>query len=118
MVRAYFDISDAIRALEEAVEDAVRDAVREHAARIADAAKGDHPYTDRTGDLTASIRAYAPRALGTAIRSEVVADMPYADYVERRRPFAYLGPASDRVEPYFEFDTEARMTAAARGAGW
>lgn len=118
MLRAHLDFGAALADLEEAVEEAVRGAVREHAERVAASAKSDHPYTDRTGDLTASIRAYAPRALGTVIRSEVVADTPYADYVERRRPFAYLGPASDRMEPYFELDTEARLTAAARAAGW
>lgn len=118
MVRAHFDLDGAIRDLSDAVEQAIHGAVAEHAARISDAARAEHAYTDRTGRLTASLRSYAARRAGDLVVAEVVADTEYAEFVERRARFAYLAPAHDRVAPYFEQDAEQRMTDAARGAGW
>ncbi len=118
MLRARLDFGGVVDDLEEATLASLRAVVKEHADRVRDAARDEHAYTDRTGRLTASLKSYATRRVGDVLVAEVVADTDYAEYVERRRAFAYLAPAAERVDVYFGLDAEMRMTAAARGAGW
>jgi len=108
-----------LAALREGLDDALDEAARDTAEAVAFAAKADHPYTDRTGTLTDSIRAYAPRGRFSrdTLRAEVVARAPYASHLEARREFAFLEPAWDRNEPRAEESLERALDAAVRGAG-
>lgn len=47
-------------AARERVEQRMREAIGAAGDDIAHASRADHPYTDRTGDLTRRTRAYAP----------------------------------------------------------
>lgn len=87
----------AFDALDRAVDEAVVDAVARGAELIAQAARAEHPYTDRSGDLTASVAPLpaVPTADGAA--GGVVASMPYASFVEAKG-FAFLEPAARRSE--------------------
>ena len=109
----------SLGALREGLDDALDDAARDVAEAVAFAARADHPYTDRTGTLTGSIRAYAPRGRFSrdTLRAEVVARAPYASYVDGRRAFAFLEPAWDRNEGRAEEMLERALDAAVRGAG-
>lgn len=109
----------SFRELGEALDDELEKAAREGALVVAFAAKADHAYTDRSGRLTRSIRAYAPRGsfLRDTLRAEVLARAPYASYVEGRRAFAFLGPALERSEDRIEHHLHDALEAAVRRAG-
>lgn len=97
------DLSDLRRALgngQRALERETSHLTEVYAKDVADDARANHPYTDRTGDLTSSIQAIAGPGLYEA---QVFAGTEYASYVEegvsgRSRPYPYLGPASERAE--------------------
>lgn len=113
----------ALGALPAALDDALEDAVREAGDLVVVHAKADHPYQDRTGRLTRSIRAYAPRGRFTrgTLRGEVVATAPYASYLEdgttKIRGFAYLAPAATRMDGRMAQALEDALEAAVRRAG-
>jgi len=110
---------EPLRELRVALDDELEGAAREGAQLIAFAARADHPYTDRTGTLTRSIRAYAPRGsfLRDTLRADVIARTPYAGYVERRVAFAYLGPAAERSEGRLGHHLHDALEAAVRRSG-
>ena len=84
-----------MRALDEVVAAIARDA--------AERARASHPYTDRTGNLTASIGPRENFTRGDVVEGGVEAQMPYASYIEegtenedgstRIAALPYLGPA-------------------------
>ena len=86
-----------------------------HARRVAAEAQASHPYTDRTGDLTASIEALPAQgdALDGTLSASVVAGMDYAGYVEAAG-FAFLEPAAERTESALVADAEAALARATR----
>jgi len=67
--------------------------------RIANRAKVDHPYIDRTGNLTGSIQAEKPEVSIDKISGETTAGMEYAPHVElgssNSRPYPFMFPALD-----------------------
>ena len=89
----------ALDALPRALDDALESAVRRAAKAVAEEAKSSHSYTDRTGNLTRSIRALDPsgRFTDDTLEGGVTATMPYASYVEEGTTtapaFQYLGSA-------------------------
>ena len=83
---------EALDALDAAVGDAIEDAVARAAEVIAHAARADHAYTDRSGDLTGSIEALPAVRTEDGARGGVVAGMDYASHVEAKG-FAFLEPA-------------------------
>ena len=68
-------------------------------------AKTNHPYTDRTGDLTRSIDKGRVIETRNSISAEVVATMHYASYVEegtsRSAPYPYLLPAIEKNKGFY-----------------
>lgn len=66
-------------------------------SRVADFAKRNHPYTDRTGNLTSSIQPGTIVVTNKNVEAEIAARMKYASFVEggtsRARPFPFLHPA-------------------------
>lgn len=100
---------------------------------IANDVRQNHPYTDRTGSLTASIRVDAVNGAWTAgnLTGSVTAAAEYASYVEAAYcqgknksvilspgPYAYLSPGFVRNEMGLLALLEAAMTRAAHDAGW
>ncbi len=69
-------------------------------ALIANDAKSDHPYKDRTGNLTNSIQPGAIEISDTEVVAYVEARMAYASFVEfgtsRADPYPFLVPAMYR----------------------
>lgn len=61
-------------------------------------AKSDHAYTDRTGNLTASIRGAVVEVSVNAVRMAVFAEADYAGIVETMAAgeYAFLLPAIER----------------------
>lgn len=66
-------------------------------AQVVDFAKANHPYTDRTENLTNSIQPGRIVVQDDVITAEVAARQEYAAFVEfgtsRARPFPFLAPA-------------------------
>lgn len=116
MFRASIDgLDEAINELETGVLTAYRDSLSAGAEIIAGIARRDHPYTDRTGDLTASIESIAPPAAGFS--AAVVAGEDYASFLEERG-FAFLEPAARTADPYMENDLDNRLRTAIGHAAW
>ena len=102
MIAFEFDthvLTASLRALPGHLDDTVQAAVERSAEAVADTARRDHPYMNRTGDLEASTE--PDRASGAftsdTLHCAVVAGMPYASYVEARG-YAFLEPALQRNE--------------------
>lgn len=106
-------VAQALTGWEREIGEALEEVVEDHAARVAAEARADHPYTDRTGNLTASIEALPAQGSvrGGDLRATVVAGEEYASYVDSGR-FRYLLPAAERVEGELA-DAADRALAAA-----
>jgi len=78
-------------------------AVQQTQSLVVAYAKGNHPYTDRTSNLTKSIAPGRVTVGRNSINGEVVANMEYAAYVERRwgGRYAYLWPAMKATQRDF-----------------
>lgn len=74
-------------------------------ARIVNDARANHPYTDRTQNLTNSIQAGLVRVTEEGVEAYVEARMEYASYVEfgtsRSKPYPFLTPAMLRESPNY-----------------
>lgn len=97
------DVSPFFDALEHAARDALVDAVDRAAEVVAFDARAEHPYTDRTGQLTESIEALPAHATVMGAEGGVIASMPYASYVEARG-FEFLSPAFQRSHDRIEHE--------------
>jgi HK97 gp10 family phage protein len=92
----------ALAAMQAEAERALSPAMVEAAALVADEARADHPYEDRTGDLTARTVPGAIVAHGDTLTVQLVGDTEYGGFVDEgtarmaARPF--LRPAFDRRE--------------------
>ncbi len=66
-------------------------------AMVTGFAKSNHPYVDRTGNLTNSIQPGRVIVQDDSVAGEIAARMGYASFVEggtsRARPFPFLAPA-------------------------
>ena len=115
-------LDEAFDALTRALEPGVREGLERIAEAVAVAAATEHPYTDRTGNLTASIE--ATPATGTladgTLTATVVAGEEYASYVDERPEYAFLKPARRRIEQAGEAARalDAALDRAAHDAGW
>lgn len=78
------------------VEKLVR-AVEVTQALISNFAKQNHPYKDRTGQLTNSIQPSEVTVTETMVEGAILADKDYASYVElgtsKSHPYPFLFPA-------------------------
>jgi len=106
-LRVSIDVGSIRRALNvgvaRSVDGDMRDALTRAARRVAEDAKENHVFRNRTGKLEKSIK--GKRATGSFTRgtltAEVIADTEYAIYVENRvtyRSWAYLRPALRRMQ--------------------
>lgn len=115
-------IEEALQELEDEVMEALPGIVTQWAQGAAQHARAEHPYTDRTGDLTASIEALPARTMGDRVEGGVVAGMDYASFVDegtsRARPYPYMEPAAQASEPYAEEIAERGLRTATTAAGW
>jgi len=109
-------VAQALTGWEREVGEALGEVAEEHAARVAAEARASHPYTDRTGNLTASIEALPAQGSvrGGDLTASVVAGEDYASYVDRGR-FAFLVPAAERVERELADAAERALAEAVRG---
>jgi hypothetical protein len=87
MLRITLDVSPlghALRALDDNLDDAMAEALRESGVMVASEARTHHEFTDRTGALTRSIHSEPVEGtfLGNDLSVQVVADTPYAKFVE------------------------------------
>ena len=85
---------------------------------IANTAKQDHPYIDRTGNLTNSIGIVPAKEVVGGYEGVAQAVMDYAEDVEggteHSRAFPFMGPAKE--DKYPDSEIERRIaTAAMRG---
>ncbi len=87
---------------------------------VAATAQRNHPYTDRTHNLTDSTEGGAPRGrfMADTLETSAVAGMDYAEYVDENPSFRFLEPAYRSAEPELEEDAERALEHAARAAGW
>lgn len=119
---SFSGIEEALQKLEDETMEALPGVVETWGQVIAERARDVHPYTDRTGDLTASIEAAPARHVGERVEGGVVAGTSYASYVEegtdRARPYPYLEPAARDTEPYVEQLADQELRRAATAAGW
>jgi hypothetical protein len=104
---------DALDALDEALGDAIEDSVGRASEVIAHAARADHPYTDRSGDLTGSIEALPVVRTEDGARGGVLAGMTYASHVEAKG-YAFLDPAAQRSEGRIDQALDDALEAAVR----
>ncbi len=110
-----FDGADAaLDALDAAVVDAIEAAVARGAEVVAFAARAEHPYTDRTGNLTESIEALPAVRTADGAVGGVVAGASYAEFVERRPEYAFLGPAARRSEDRLAHELDDALEEAVR----
>ena len=84
---------------------ALTEAVEMTQANVSNFAKQNHPYIDRTGQLTNSIQPGRVLISKDDLTGEVLADKDYASFVElgtsRSRPFPFLYPALAQAAPFF-----------------
>lgn len=104
---------DAFDAMDAALGDAIEDAVNRGAGVIAHAARADHPYTDRTGDLSGSIEALPAVRTDDGARGGVLAGMDYASHVEAKG-YAFLEPAAQRSEGRLDEELDRALEDAIR----
>lgn len=84
-------------------------------ALIVNDARADHPYKDRTGNLTNSIQPGAVNITDTEVEAYVEARMSYATYVEfgtsRAKAYPFLTPAVLRNADKFKKGIAAQVQA-------
>lgn len=109
-------LAGALREIERAIAGALEETVEAHAERVATEARANHPYTDRTGALTASIEALpaSGNALDGQLRGFVVAGAEHAEYVESNPSFAFLEPAAHRLDADLVRAAEVAIERATR----
>jgi bacteriophage HK97-gp10 putative tail-component len=77
-------LSRALRELDQNLDSAMAAALHDTASMVANEARSNHAYTDRTGKLSRSIHAQPVDGTftGRNLTVDVVADTPYARFVE------------------------------------
>lgn len=104
--------SEALDGLADALREGTADGTNAAARAVADDAKANHSFENRTGDLEASIDVIEDpgSAHPDAPVAYVVATEDYASYVEERKP--YLEPAAERSEGAMRAALEGALEAA------
>lgn len=78
----------------------IAEALEQIVVRMANYARDNHPYVDRTGHLTDSIFHSEPKKSGNTYDMEFGAGMEYAEYVENPTrhspPFPFIKPAIEQ----------------------
>jgi hypothetical protein len=101
--------------------DAAAEAAVERAAELtAEEARQNHPYTDRTGDLTDSLGTYPAQGKfrDGNLSAAAIAGTHYAKYVNAHPDYEFLGPAWERVESRAGAEAERVLEAAFKGRGF
>lgn len=113
------ELSRAVRRVERGAMEALDDAVERASELVAFTARADHPYTDRTGDLTKYTEALPTRRLRDqgAVEGGVIAGTPYASFVNRNPRFAFLEPALAQNEARIDQELDQILDAAMRDLG-
>lgn len=117
-------VVDAFRALRHGLNSELEKALRATGQAVAAEARSSHSYIDRTGRLTASIRALPVTGSFTAdtLTGGVTATTRYARYVEegtpRARAYQYLSTAVFLQREDTARRVEDALEAAVRGAGF
>ena len=109
-------LANVLREIEREINGALEATVEQHVERVAAEARANHPYTDRTNALTASIEALpaSGSAIDGTLRGFVVAGAEHAEYLERNPRFAFLEPAARRLEADLERAASASIERATR----
>lgn len=112
-------IQRAVLRLGTELDDELEVAARDIADRVAWAARADHPYQNRTGNLQGSTVGDAPlgRFLDDTLTANVIASMEYGSYVEDLG-YEFLLPAFERTEHQLDEIIESRLRYAAQRADW
>ena len=110
------EVKGAIKKYGENLTHDIVDIVGMIQARVVNEAKQNHPYRDRTGNLTQSIQPGPVTADEKSVEGVVEARMEYASYVEfgtsRARPYPYLVPALLQNLPTFRASVKAAISSA------
>lgn len=121
-----FDVETFARELERELTtferrtiDGIEAAVARAGEIVADEARASHPYTDRSYELTESIRGLDPVSTGDKALGGVIADAAHARYVdegtERMAARPFLAPALERARPRVDAEAARVMDLALRG---
>lgn len=109
----------ALVSLRAALDEELPRGMLEAARVVADYAAGNHPYTNRTGQLQANTQAGNVTGEGTGeLIAEVLGDTPYGSFVEERDGFAFLEPAVSRTESEIVRAVEDALDRAVSRSGW
>lgn len=73
----------ALERFQSMLKERYQQAMDQYLAAVIEEVNSSHPYTDRTGALTRSIRRGGVGWHGDELRGEVTAGVPYAEYVEQ-----------------------------------
>ncbi len=96
------DLERELAEMQRSAERALTPALVDAAGLIADEARAEHPYTDRSGELTASIVAGEVHEQAEGATVTLVAEAEHASYVnegtERMEARPFLRPAFERRE--------------------
>lgn len=111
--------SEQLRLLR-ALDDELEACVVTVAEDVAYSARVIHGFVNRTGKLEQSIRRTRPvgRFTSETLACSVVAGADYAEFVERRRDLAFLGPAWAANEARAEQHLEDALEWAVKRSGW
>lgn len=92
------EVDEWLGRLKDALDQQVRAALELTCSAVAEEARNNHPYTNRTGDLEAMTQpgGIAGSFYDDTLIGDVSADMPYASFVNDRPEFAFLEPAFER----------------------
>ena len=108
--------------LRQSLDDHMAAAAIEVANVVGIAARAAHGYQNRTGLLESSTHGdslnWRGSFLAGSLASYVVADTPYAQYVEAREDLAFLAPAFNVEEEHLNQMLDDAIVQAVRAAGW
>lgn len=122
-IRVSLDLDSILEAsdrLRHAIDRQMAEAMQIVSNDVAEEARQGHTFQNRTSALEGSIRPTEVEGrymLGT-LRGGVEADTDYAQYVNEMPGFAFLEPALERVEPYFDQIVQSAVDQASGDAGW
>lgn len=95
-VKGFEEIQKNLNKFKKEAKGVLTNAVFHGGTLIQNEAKSNHPYKDRTGNLTGSIQAGTPKVRGTKIIEEVTAGMEYAVHVEMKG-YPFMFPALEKM---------------------
>ncbi len=113
-------VTASMEHLEHSLDDEMRVALDECAKVVADEAAQHHNYENQTQSLQDNTRPMPTEGsfMNGTLASGVIADTPYAVYVNDNPRFVFLRPAYDRMLPRLSAIVQAAANRAARKAGF